>query len=214
LAIWDYRLLDENPITDSLRFRVLKDSGGRCALCGASKHETSLDVDHIIPRSKRGKTEYENLQVLCAKCNRSKRDQDSTDFRNDLTSNYKQECEFCRDEVNREIIISNDLCKAFLDKYSVTEGHTLVVPKRHVSDYFEMSEAERTAANDLLRIRRKQLMESDNSIQGFNVGMNCGESAGQTIKHGHIHLIPRRFGDMDNPEGGVRGVIPGKARYR
>jgi ATP adenylyltransferase len=82
LAIWDYRLLDDNPIPDSLRYRVLMEAKGRCALCGATRDETVLDVDHIIPRNKGGKTVYENLQVLCAKCNRSKQDKDDTDFRN------------------------------------------------------------------------------------------------------------------------------------
>lgn len=213
LAIWDYRLLDESPISDSLRFRVLKESGGRCALCGASKDASPLDVDHIIPRSKHGKTEYANLQVLCAKCNRSKRDQDDTDFRMSPAPDYKAECEFCIAE-KTQIILSNDLCIAFIDKYPVTNGHTLIVPRRHVKDFFEMSEAERAATNDLLRIRRRQLMESDTSVTGFNVGVNCGETAGQTIEHCHTHLIPRRPGDTMDPEGGVRAVIPGKGRYR
>lgn len=81
IGIWDYRLLDEEPISDSLRFQVLKAAGGRCQLCGTSAKERPLDVDHIIPRSRGGKTELSNLQALCSKCNRSKRNQDETDFR-------------------------------------------------------------------------------------------------------------------------------------
>lgn len=106
------------------------------------------------------------------------------------------------------------MCVAFLDRYPVTEGHTLVVPKRHVKDYFEMSELERTAANDLLRARRNQLEKDDNLISGYNFGVNYGESAGQTIDHIHIHLIPHRLGDSKCPRGGVRGVIPGKMNYQ
>ena len=81
LSIWDYRLLEEDPVPDSLRYLALKASGGRCQLCGATKNERPLDVDHIIPRNRGGKNELANLQVLCAKCNRSKRDKDDTDFR-------------------------------------------------------------------------------------------------------------------------------------
>lgn len=213
LAIWDYRFLDETPVDNSLRYRVLKDSKGRCALCGSTKNDTMLDVDHIIPHSKGGKTVYENLQVLCAKCNRSKRDKDRTDFRKALDQEYDAGCIFCNAEKNREIVAENELCLAFPDNYPVTEGHTLITPRRHITDYFEMSEAERTDANDLIRVRRLQLLESDARISGFNIGVNCGPSAGQTISHCHIHLIPRRQGDTPNPEGGIRSVIPEKIKY-
>lgn len=213
LGIWDYRLLDGDLVPGSLRFRVLKDSKGRCALCGATKKESVLDVDHIIPRSRRGQTVYENLQVLCAKCNRSKGNKDQTDFRNDLSADYKDDCIFCKAPHSRDIILTNDFCIAFLDNYPVTKGHTLIVPQRHISDYFEMSQVEQRAANDLLRYRQNQLLNQDKSIKGFNIGVNCGETAGQTIEHCHIHLIPRRAGDTLNPRGGVRGVIPDKMSY-
>lgn len=214
LAIWDYRSLDELVVPDSLRYRVLKDSNGRCALCGATKNETLLDIDHIIPRSKGGRTVYENLQVLCAKCNRSKRNKDTVDFRKSLLSQFTEGCILCEVRNTSDIIlIENDLCLAILDNHAVTRGHTLVFPKRHVTDYFDMSELERSEVNDLLRIRRRQLLESDRSISGFNIGVNCGESAGQTVEHCHIHLIPRRGGDTPNPRGGVRGVVPDKMQY-
>jgi len=76
-------MLDKDPVPDSLYYRILKESGGRCALCGATKKERPLHVDHIVPRSKDGKTEYDNLQVLCQKCNLAKGNKDSTDFRKD-----------------------------------------------------------------------------------------------------------------------------------
>jgi ATP adenylyltransferase len=91
IGIWDYRLLDDDPIPDSLRFLVLKAAGGRCQLCGILAKERPIDVDHIIPRSRGGKTELANLQALCSKCNRSKRNQDETDFRSwalDVTGGF------------------------------------------------------------------------------------------------------------------------------
>ena len=213
MSIWDYRLLDTEPVPDSIRFRVLKDADGRCALCGVTKNESPLDIDHIIPRSKGGKNIYENLQVLCAKCNRSKRDKDQTDFRDIIKSSFKEGCIFCEKLFRNEALIENDYAYAILDSYPVSKGHTLIIPKRHIADYFETFEKERNKTSDLLRIRRKELMELDPSIKGFNVGVNSGECAGQTIDHCHIHLIPRRVGDTPNPRGGVRGVIPIKMDY-
>lgn len=213
IAIWDYRLLDTDPIPDSLRFRVLKDAKGRCALCGTTKEMSPLDIDHIVPRSQGGKTKFENLQVLCARCNRAKGNKDRTDFKNTLSVDFIEGCIFCEAVKKRTILLENEFCIAFLDDYPVTEGHTLIVPRRHVTSYFEMSELERSAANDLIRIRRKQLLELDPSIEGVNIGVNCGESAGQTVDHIHIHFIPRRLGDTPNPQGGVRGVVPGRMKY-
>lgn len=213
LSLWDYRFLDSEPVRDSLRFRVIKEAKGRCALCGATKTVRPLDVDHIIPRSKGGKTEYENLQVLCSKCNRTKGNKDQTDFRSLSPKEDDSSCEFCSKKTSQEVIIENDFAFATKDGYPVTEGHTLILPKRHVSDFFDLSENERSAINDLLQIRRKQLLEKDREIKGFNVGVNCGSVAGQTIFHSHVHLIPRRPGDTPNPRGGVRGVIPEKMNY-
>ena len=102
---------------------------------------------------------------------------------------------------------------AVLDKYPVTKGHHLVVTKNHVRDFFAMSDAERRDADALLAVLKKQILEGDSSVKGFNVGMNCGEVAGQTVMHAHIHLIPRRVGDVEEPRGGVRGCVPGKMGY-
>ena len=89
----------------------------------------------------------------------------------------------------------------------------LIIPKRHTADYFSLTEAERRDADKLIEVLRKRISEKDSTVTGFNVGMNCGESAGQTIFHCHIHLIPRRKGDVKQPRGGVRGVIPEKQSY-
>lgn len=213
IKIWDYRLLDSKNIPDNLRYRVLKEAKGRCELCGATKDDRPLDVDHIIPRSKGGKTVYENLQVLCSKCNRTKKNKDDTDFRKQLKGDFKEDCLFCNGIDKKHIILENGLAYAILDKYPVTYGHTLIIPKRHFADYFEITKAELNAVHDLIKIRRKQLLEEDKSIEGFNVGVNSGKVAGQTIYHCHIHLIPRRKGDVKDPTGGVRGVIPSKRIY-
>ena len=213
LAIWDYRLLDNNPISDVLRLRVLHESGGRCALCGATKKDMPLHVDHIKPRSKGGKTVYENLQVLCARCNQTKSNKSEFDYRRELNPDNVPECQFCSDRIRSRIIDELGTVWAITDKYPVTEGHHLIFPKRHIQDWFSMSSHERGHAESLIRIIKNRLTDTDKTITGFNVGMNCGESAGQTIFHAHIHLIPRRNGDTSNPRGGVRGVIPNKMGY-
>jgi ATP adenylyltransferase len=124
-------------------------------------------------------------------------------------------CLFCdiqsKDRVR--IISENALAFAVSDGFPVTEGHTLLIPKRHAADYFELSQAEINAINQLMGQQKEFLQKSDKSIEGFNIGMNCGEVAGQTIFHCHVHLIPRRKGDVENPRGGVRHVIPGKGFY-
>jgi diadenosine tetraphosphate (Ap4A) HIT family hydrolase len=102
---------------------------------------------------------------------------------------------------------------AVLDKHPVSKGHHLVISKRHVSDYFAWSYNEKRDAESLLSLLRKQILKDDPGVLGFNVGMNCGEVAGQTVMHAHIHLIPRRQGDVDEPRGGVRGCVPGKMGY-
>jgi len=213
LGIWDYRLLDTDPIPDSLRYRVLKESGGRCSLCGATKKERPLDVDHIRPKSKGGKNVYENLQVLCSKCNRSKKDKDDTDFRHFLTPETVSDCPFCYDNVQSRIVDEFDSVFAIKDGFPVTDSHLLIIPKKHISDYFSLTAKEKQDADSLIKILKNRISEKDDTVTGFNVCVNSGESAGQTIFHAHIHLIPRRDGDTPDPRGGVRGVIPDKMGY-
>jgi diadenosine tetraphosphate (Ap4A) HIT family hydrolase len=89
----------------------------------------------------------------------------------------------------------------------------LFIPKRHTKDYFGLSQAEINAINQLIASQKTLLDTQDKTIDGYNIGVNCGESAGQTIFHCHVHLIPRRKGDVENPRGGVRHTIPGKGNY-
>ncbi len=121
----------------------------------------------------------------------------------------ENKCIFCNQE---ELILENELTWARYDRYPVSPGHLLIITKRHVADFFDTTIEERRALNDLLQ-EAKKMLEREYSLDGYNIGVNCGEAAGQTIMHLHIHLIPRYQGDIDNPRGGVRGVIPDKRIY-
>lgn len=124
-------------------------------------------------------------------------------------------CLFCDVQVNdhQRIVSENALAYAIRDGFPVTSGHTLIIPKRHVQDYFGLTKSEVDAINELMLQQRTQLMVDDPSIEGFNIGMNCGEVAGQTVFHCHVHLIPRRRGDVANPRGGIRHLIADKGFY-
>jgi len=122
------------------------------------------------------------------------------------------DCLFCNIPKER-VIAENKHAYVIRDGFPVTEGHSLVIPKRHAEDYFDITEDELLACDFLLRSVRTKIMEDDQSVKGFNIGMNSGFVAGQTIFHCHIHLIPRREGDVENPRGGIRHVIPGKGNY-
>ena len=130
----------------------------------------------------------------------------------DLVETY-QDCPFCFDNIRSEIVDELNSVIAIEDGNPVSNGHLLIIPKRHCLEYFEMTGEEQIDANNLLKKLRDKISGEDSSVTGFNIGMNSGESAGQTIFHCHIHLIPRRDGDTENPRGGVRGVIPGKMNY-
>jgi diadenosine tetraphosphate (Ap4A) HIT family hydrolase len=125
----------------------------------------------------------------------------------------KTECPFCSPETLSRAIAYYGTVFAIDDKFPVTPGHLLIIPRRHVADCFAMNEAERRDAETLLFRLRERILAGDPRVTGFNIGINCGQSAGQTIFHAHIHLIPRRDGDIADPRGGVRGVIPGRQKY-
>lgn len=119
------------------------------------------------------------------------------------------ECPFCRPE---KVVLENEMAWAVYDKFPVNPGHMLVVTRRHVIDFFDSTREERQAINTLLE-EAKRLLDDRFKPDGYNIGINCGLAAGQTIMHLHVHLIPRYKGDMENPRGGVRGVIPIKQKY-
>ena len=108
----------------------------------------------------------------------------------------------------------NDLAYTSYDSYPVSEHHCLIIPKRHVGDYFELSKDELIACDELIKIAKNEILTKDQSVKGFNLGTNIGKVSGQSILHCHFHLIPRREGDVENPQGGVRSVIPNKQHYK
>lgn len=211
--IWSHRHLSNDPIPGSVRYEVLKKAKGKCELCGISNKEKSLDVDHILPRSKGGSNDISNLQSLCYTCNRQKRNLDDADLR-DMSKFFDhrdKDCIFCN--LKRKKSEENKFAFAIKDNFPVTKDHHLVIPKRHVADYFDLEQSEINSVNKILFSLKDKLQKKDKKITGFNIGINSGLSAGQTVFHCHIHLIPRRDGDVKNPRGGVRGVIPNKQKY-
>ena len=123
-----------------------------------------------------------------------------------------KDCPFCKVEETREIIASSALSLAFFDGFPVSPGHALIIPRRHIASFFDLSEAEK---RDLLRLADevKAIIDEQFHPEGYNIGINVGEAAGQSIFHVHMHMIPRYRGDVPNPRGGVRGVIPSKQDY-
>ncbi len=120
-------------------------------------------------------------------------------------------CVFCNLE-NLDIILKNNLCYAIFDNSPVNKGHILIIPYRHFSSFFDATEEEKHYLIELLE-KAKNFLDLKFKPDGYNIGINVGKYAGQTIFHLHIHLIPRYKGDIDNPRGGVRGVIPEKRIY-
>ena len=122
-------------------------------------------------------------------------------------------CLFCN--INESgLADENNLAYASFDTYPVSDLHCLIIPKRHVKDYFELSNDELIACNKLIKKIKEEILLKDPLVKGFNIGTNNGKVAGQTVLHCHIHLIPRREGDVENPQGGVRSVIPLKQHYK
>ncbi len=122
------------------------------------------------------------------------------------------ECIFCNLPKNIEILKENKCALAFYDAFPVSKGHLLVIPKRHIADFFDLSGEEHDAIFSLVK-ECKEILQSKYNPDGFNVGVNVGEAAGQSVFHVHVHLIPRYAGDVKSPKGGVRGVIPAKQSY-
>jgi ATP adenylyltransferase len=213
--IWQHRRISAGYISGTLRYEVLKRARFRCELCGVAADVRALEVDHIVPRVRGGKDDPDNLQALCYSCNSMKRDRDATDFRGVRESYNRREsgCPFC-EMPKDQLVAETELAYAVRDAFPVTILHTLVIPKRHVSGYFEVGRAELNACHRLLEQEKLAIEGQDASVEGFNVGVNEGEVAGQTVFHCHLHLIPRRRGDVEDPTGGVRNAIPGKGIYQ
>jgi len=129
-------------------------------------------------------------------------------------SSIQEDCIFCK-KTNCQII--SDTKHFFIIRdtaYPVTKHHTLIITNRHVSDFFELTKEEMIELNEILKNQKVELKKLDKEISAFNIGVNIGKDAGQSIMHCHLHLIPRRKGDVEDPRGGVRGVIPKKQKYK
>ena len=126
-------------------------------------------------------------------------------------------CFFCKlmegkAESSNKYILENKLALGIFDDFPVSPGHMLFVTKRHVPTFFDTTKEEKMAIFELIE-RAKIMLDKKYNPDGYNIGMNCGPSAGQTVMHIHVHLIPRYKGDVEDPRGGVRGVIPDKKIY-
>ena len=129
-------------------------------------------------------------------------------------SSSQEDCIFCN-KTNCKVISTTKNFFIIRDTaYPVTKHHTLIITNRHVADFFELTKEEMSELDEILKNQKKKLKNLDKAISGFNVGVNIGKDAGQSIMHCHLHLIPRRKGDVEDPRGGVRGVIPEKQKYK
>jgi len=123
----------------------------------------------------------------------------------------EKNCPFCNNDDKKLLETKNAI--VISDKFPVTKNHSLIIPKRHVESYFDLTPEEYADCMVLIKASQKTLCELDKTILGFNIGVNDGVVAGQTVSHCHIHLIPRRKRDVKNPQGGIRHVIPKKGFY-
>jgi diadenosine tetraphosphate (Ap4A) HIT family hydrolase len=190
-----------------VKHRVFTRARGRCECCGAHEHQRALEVDHIVPKNQGGSDAMSNLQALC--------------FRGvqDSYGHRESGCVFCALEDSGRVLLENELALCIADVFPVSEGHSLVISRRHGADGLELHQPEWNAVVELLKLRREQLSAQDATISGWagllnaRGGLNSGEAAGQTVIHAHWHLIPRRLADCEQPRGGVRGVIPSRQAY-
>jgi 5-methylcytosine-specific restriction endonuclease McrA len=141
-APWEHRRRSAGYVSGSIKYEVLKRAKFRCELCGVPATECALEVDHILPRNRGGDDDLSNLQALCYRCNSMKRDRDDTDFRavRESLDHREHECVFCN-PADRPIVMENRLTIAIADRYPVTQGHVLVIPRRHEKDYFQLGSA-------------------------------------------------------------------------
>jgi len=201
-------------INHNVKYEVLKRAKFHCELCGVSADKRAIEVDYIGPENKNGRDNINNHQALCYQCNAMKRDTDKTDFRLTRGSFDKKEenCDFCQLPENR-IIDENELAYVIRDNHPVVVLHTLIIPKRHEDNYFLLGQAEINSCNQLMKRASESIMNEDPKVKAFNIGINNGPLAGQTIHHCHIHLIPRREGDVTNPRGGIRNLMHEKGDH-
>jgi hypothetical protein len=194
--VFAHRSRHRTPISGSVKYRVLTRARGRCECCGAHEQQRALEVEHIIPQNQGGSDAISNLQALCFRCNAGKRDTDCTDFRGVQASYGRREagCVFCALEGSGRVLLENELALCIADAYPVSEGHSLVIPRRHGADGLELHQPEWNAVVKLLKLRREQLSAQDATVRDKNVGMNSSEAAAQTS-------LEYRYKDQRSPIG-------------
>lgn len=133
-----------------------------------------------------------------------------TEARQEKKRDPNNPCLFCTDP--RGVSLTSELAYSARDTYAVSPGHSVVIPNRHVASFFELTTEEVTACMELIQ-EEKKLIDAEFQPDAYNIGVNIGPAAGQSIHHVHIHIIPRYKGDVENPQGGVRHVIPRNAHY-
>lgn len=188
-----------------------------CHLCGAKPGKNTdiqLDIDHILPVSKKDSSDRSYLQVLCHRCNRAKGNSliYSAAEAHSRALDVKVGCIFCSLSDDR-VVDQSDYVVVIRDKYPVTEFHTLVIHRRHVADGSQLTDIEILETYKILRKITTGLKITDRLIEGFIIGYNVGEAAGQTVGHAHYHVIPRWVGDVIDPVGEIRGIIPAHKLY-
>jgi hypothetical protein len=177
--VFAHRSRHRSPISGSVKYRVLTRARGRCECCGAHEHQRALEVDHIIPRNQGGSDDISNLQALCFRCNAGKRDTDRTEFRGVQASygQWQEGCVFCTLEGSGQVLLENELALCIADPYRVSEGQSLVIPRRHVADGMALHQPEWNGVVELLKQRQEEL---NATIRDQNAGMNSSEAAAQT----------------------------------
>jgi diadenosine tetraphosphate (Ap4A) HIT family hydrolase len=171
VAIWEHRAPGLRLIPGKIRYETLKRAAFRCELCGVSADERALDVDHILPQSAGGTDDSENLQTLCWLCNTNKGAGDDADLRGigDSYAMRDDGCPFCTVPAAK-VVFENPLAFLISDRFPVTEGHLLAIPRRHVADYFDLHQPERNAIQRLLDEGRTRIRAEHPDVSGFNVG--------------------------------------------
>ena len=190
---WFDRRGSREHIPGQIRFAVLAKSKGVCVACGVSSLERALEIDHIVPVSMGGTNELSNFQALCYKCNAQKKNRDDTDFVMVLNRlKYRNpKCPFC---TSKDPVFDNRMAFALRNVKPTTHLHSLVLPRRHTGNFFDLIPAEKSLCLTLIDSVKSDIQERDSTVTGFTVRFETGQMAGNTAEHCQIHVIPNRRG--------------------